>query len=367
MIKYLGSKRTLIPQITDTIQALGGVKSITDLFSGTARVGHGLKGLGYRIHSNDILAYAHTLAHCYVEADRPDVIDDASAAIEVLNALPGKPGFFTETYCIQSRFFQPENGARVDAMRDYIDTMDLTPDVRAVVLVSLMEAADRVDSTTGLQMAYVKQWAPRSFNPIRLRLPSVLAQGQHGKSRATCMDATLAAANTDTDLAYLDPPYNQHSYLGNYHIWETLVRWDAPEVYGTACKRIDCRTRKSPYNTRRTFATTMDELIQAISSPYILVSFSDEGFIPKCEMIRLLAKAGDVHLWTTEYARYVGARIGIHNPSGDKVGTIGKLRNREHLFLCARQPLTNLERRILHAQDGWEFDVHRCIPSEETV
>jgi adenine-specific DNA-methyltransferase len=111
----------------------------------------------------------------------------------------------------------------------------------------------------------------------------------------------------------------------------------------------------------------MDALIQATSSPYLLVSFSDEGFIPRCEMIRLLAKAGDVHIWTTEYARYVGARIGIHNPSGDKVGTIGKLRNREHLFLCARQPLTKLERRILHAQDGWEFDVHRCIPSEETV
>jgi adenine-specific DNA-methyltransferase len=92
VIKYLGSKRTLVPQITDTIQALGAVKSITDLFSGSARVGHGLKGLGYRIHSNDFLAYAHTLAHCYVQTDRPDVIDDASAAIEILNALPGKPG-----------------------------------------------------------------------------------------------------------------------------------------------------------------------------------------------------------------------------------------------------------------------------------
>ena len=138
MIKYLGSKRTLIPQITDTIQALGGVKSITDLFSGTARVGHALKGLGYRVHSNDLLSYAHTLAHCYVEADRPDVIEDASAAIEILNALPGKAGYFTETYCLQSRFVQPENGARVDAMRDYIDQMDLSPDVRAVVLVSLM-------------------------------------------------------------------------------------------------------------------------------------------------------------------------------------------------------------------------------------
>jgi adenine-specific DNA-methyltransferase len=29
----------------------------------------------------------------------------------------------------------------------------------------------------------------------------------------------------------------------------------------------------------------------------------------------------------------VGAKIGIHNPRGEKVGTIGRLRNRELLFV----------------------------------
>ena len=46
---------------------------------------------------------------------------------------------------------------------------------------------------------------------------------------------------------------NQHSYRGNYHIWETLVRWDKPEVYGTACKRVDCRSYQSPFNSKRRF------------------------------------------------------------------------------------------------------------------
>ena len=97
-----------------------------------------------------------------------------------------------------------------------------------------------MDSTTGVQMAYVKQWAPRSFNPLELRAPDLLP----GSGRAVRGDACrLAATLGQFDVAYLDPPYNQHRYFTNYHIWETLVAWDAPDHYGVACKRIDCPRR----------------------------------------------------------------------------------------------------------------------------
>ncbi len=63
----------------------------------------------------------------------------------------------------------------------------------------------------------------------------------------------MVSALTDVDLAYLDPPYNQHRYAGNYHVWETLMAWDAPEHYGVACKRIDLRDKHtaSVFNRRR--------------------------------------------------------------------------------------------------------------------
>ena len=102
---------------------------------------------------------------------------------------------------------------------------------RGVLLTSLLEAADRVDSTCGVQMAYVKQWAPRSFNALELRMPAVLPRVAAGPCRALRMDANAAVRELDdVDVAYLDPPYNQHSYLSNYHVWESLVLWDAPEV-----------------------------------------------------------------------------------------------------------------------------------------
>lgn len=334
MIKYLGSKRTLLPAIVDTVRSLGAdVRSVIDLFSGTSRVGHALKGAGYQVFSNDVTAYAHTLATCYVQADAEDVAEDAQALIAEFNSMPGSPGYFTETFCEKSRFFQPKNGARVDAIREAIEKKSLSPELRAVVLVSLMEAADRVDSTTGLQMAYLKQWAPRAHNDLELRLPAVLPRATHGKGMATQSDAREAATTLHADVAYLDPPYNQHSYLGNYHVWESLVRWDKPEVYGVACKRIDVRERGSDYNSKRNFHAALEATVKAVQTRYLVVSFSNEGFIQREAMESLLSSRGKVTTLEHDFKRYVGAQIGIYNPSGEKVGAVSHLRNKEYLYV----------------------------------
>lgn len=336
MIKYIGSKRILLPAILETVAGVSfgrGVEVVLDLFSGTSRVGHALKRAGYRVIANDHNRYAATLARCYVEADREDVEPDARALISELNRLPGQPGWFTRTYCEEARFFQPKNGARVDAIREVLSRKDLPPDLEAVMLASLMEAADRVDSTCGLQMAFLKDWAPRSHNDLELRFPDVLSRARHGKGEAHQLEALEAATRFSADVAYLDPPYNQHSYLSNYHIWESLILWDKPDVYGRAQKRVDCRARKSPFNSKRKFRAALAELIAAIDAKILLVSFSDEGYIAREEMEAMLSTRGRVEVLSHNYKRYVGAQIGIHSPSGKKVGEVSHLRNTEHLFV----------------------------------
>jgi adenine-specific DNA-methyltransferase len=335
VIKYLGSKRVLLPAILRVVAAVPGARTIVDLFSGTARVGHALKAAGYRVRANDHLAYAHALARCYVEADRDALARDAARLVAELSALPGRAGWFTETFCERARYFQPRNGARIEAIREEIARKGLPPALEAVLLVSLMEAADRVDSTTGVQMAYLKQWAPRAHNDLALRVPALLPRAAVGPGEAHALDAREAAAALDGDVAYLDPPYNQHSYLGNYHVWETLVRWDAPAVYGTACKRVDCRERRSPFNSRRHFREAYAELVAAVRAPVLVASFSDEGFLERAELEALLATRGRVHVLAIDHPRYVGAKIGIYDPSGRKVGTPGRLRNTEYLFAVA--------------------------------
>ena len=338
MIKYIGSKRVLVPLILRLVQRLEPVRSVLDLFSGTSRVGHALKSAGYEVSANDHTAYAFKLAQCYVAADARAVARDAARLIDELNALKGAPGYFTETFCERSRYLQPHNGARVDAIRERIGCMALDPLLEAVLLVSLMEAADRVDSTCGLQMAYLKQWSARSHNPLQLRLPSLLP----GHGHAHQLDACTAAGLGAYDLVYVDPPYNQHRYLGNYHVWESLVRWDKPEVYGTAMKRVDCREYKSDFNSRKRIHGALAAVFAAIDARYVLVSFSNEGYLTRDELLSLLAPRGEVACMEVAYKRYVGAQIGIYNLRGEKVGRVGHLQNRECLFLAGPEAAARL-------------------------
>jgi len=333
VIKYIGSKRVLVPLIVDVMRSLDGVATVVDLFSGTSRVGHALKRAGLRVHANDHNAYAATLARCYVQADAEDVRTQAGRLVSEFNVLPGCAGYFTDTFCVRSRFFQPKNGERVDAIREAIASKGLDPELESVLLVSLMEAADRVDSTTGVQMAYLKQWAPRAFNDLQLRVPDVVPRTPHGKCSASELDAVAAAAQLSADAFYLDPPYNQHKYLGNYHVWESLVRWDKPPVYGTACKRQDCRSRSSDFNSRTGIKDAMREVIGRANCRYLVVSFNNEGYIDRATMEELLRERGHVTVIERDFRRYVGAQIGIHNPQGQRVGTVSHLRNKEYLYL----------------------------------
>jgi adenine-specific DNA-methyltransferase len=327
LIKYLGSKRTLVPRIEQIVRGLP-VTTACDLFAGTTRVSQALRRLGLQVVSNDLASYSEAFGQAYVERSERGRIPEL---LEQLRTAEPRRGYVTKTFCETARYFRPENGQRIDGIRAALDALDLDRVERGTLLTALLEAADRVDSTVGLQMAYLKEWAPRAWQPLELREPP-LCPGLPG--RATRLDANELASGLDgVDLAYLDPPYNQHSYYSNYHAWETIVRGDAPEHYGTACKRVDCRTTKSRYNSRRDAWAALTELIATLPTPWLLVSFSDEGFHDPLELRELLAERGHVGCAEVDSKRYVGAQIGIHNPRGEKVGTVGRLRNREFLFV----------------------------------
>jgi adenine-specific DNA-methyltransferase len=329
VIKYLGSKRALVPAIGALVRALP-VRSAADLFTGTTRVAQELRRSGLRVVANDTAAYAEAFGHAYVVAGAADRARTA-ALLPQLTALPDVDGYVTETFCRRARYFTEANGRRIDAIRAEIDRLDLGPVERGLALTALIEAADRVDSTVGVQMAYLKRWAPRALRPLELRVPDPV-DGPPGEVARGDANA-LAEALADVDCAYLDPPYNQHSYLGNYHVWETLARGDAPAHFGVACKRADVRERRSAYNSRRGAWPALRDLIERLPTPWLVVSFSDEGFHDVRDVRGLLGERGHVGELAVDSPRYVGARIGIHDPSGRRVGEVSHLRNTEHLFV----------------------------------
>jgi len=334
VIKYLGSKRRLVPLLGEMFAA-SGARTALDLFTGTTRVAQEFKRRGGLVTALDSARYSEVFARCYIETDRDAVDFDAlTAAIEHLEGLPGQAGYFTETFCTASRYLRPENGARVDAIRDALATEYRDSPLFPVLLTSLVEAADRVDSTVGVQMAYLKQWAPRAHNPLTLRVPDLLP-GTGTAVRGDAIDVTGSLGSFD--LAYLDPPYNQHRYFTNYHVWETLVAWDAPEHYGIACKRVDARddATKSAFNRKREMPAALRTCIENVDAQLVILSYNDESWIPLDDLLELCAsRGGDVVALAFDSARYVGAQIGIHNPSGVRVGEVSHLRNLEYVLVC---------------------------------
>ena len=345
MIKYLGSKRRLVPVLRQICRAAGASTAV-DLFTGTTRVAQAFKAEGVHVTAADSARYAHVFARTYVEADA-DAIDrqDLQAAIDGLNALDGRPGYVHEMFSRQARYFQPDNAARIDAVRDAIEDRHAGSPLFPLLLTSLIEAADRVDSTTGVQMAYVKQWAPRSYNPLELRVPELLA----GPGCAVRGDAVaLAPLLGHFDLAYLDPPYNQHRYFTNYHVWETLVAWDAPEAYGVARKRVDARdpSTRSEFNSKRTMPAALASVVRSVDCDLLVLSYNDESWLGLDDLEAMCAQPGPrssaaraVATLTFDSARYVGARIGIFDPSGRKVGRVGHLSNQELLVISGEAAL----------------------------
>jgi len=349
VIKYLGSKRRLVPVI-GALAGASGARHALDLFTGTTRVAQELKRRGAHVTAVDLARYSEVFARCYVETDARGVDGVAlDATLATLDALQGRAGYVTETFCHASRFFQPHNGERIDAIRDAIDQDHHDSPLYPVLLTSLLEAADRVDSTTGVQMAFVKQWSARSHQPLRLRAPDLIA----GAGTTLRGDACeLAPRLPSVDFAYLDPPYNQHRYDANYHIWETIVAWDRPEHYGVACKRVELRdpTRRSLFNSRPAMPGALRRVLAAVDAGVVVLSYNDESWIPFDELVEMCAGRGHVEVLAFDSKRYVGAQIGIHNPRGERVGTPGRLRNVEYLVVCGER--SRVERTVAGADSA---------------
>ena len=333
MIKYLGSKRTLVPVLSKLAQASGAQTSL-DLFTGTTRVAQAFKQLGHHVTAADLATYSHVFAKTWIELDASTLnLRELTDAHAHLNSLEGIDGYFTKSFCEDARYFQPKNGQKVDAMRNLIEVEYKDSWLYFPLLTSLILAADRVDSTTGIQMAFLKQWSSRSNSDLVMKDPGLLT----GSGSAVQGDALeIASKLAEVDLAYLDPPYNQHRYFANYHVWETLVRWDAPDSYGVANKRIDVRedTTKSAFNSKKTMASSLANVVADLKCETMILSYNNESWLSREELFSLVEPKGKVQILDFDFKRYVGAQIGVYNKLGKKVGEPGHSRNIEHIVLA---------------------------------
>lgn len=301
-IKYIGSKQKLIPFIIKAIKEIGG-KSVFDGFSGSVRVSQALAINGFRVVSNDISVASKNFALCYLS--NHNNTKELKDAIVHLNNLKGVEGWYTDNYggnnysgsSIQpdgkKRIWQYHNTIKLDAIREEIDRLGFDEKSKSVMLTSLILALDKVDSTLGHQVSYLKDWSPRSFNVMKLELPKLFSNNfQH---EIHCADTLDVCEKVDTDIAYYDPPYGSSNdkmppsrvrYASYYHIWTSICLNDKPALFGAANRRQDSSDEFAASifeeyrkNTNGKFIVidAIEQLLKKTKSPYILLSYSTQG------------------------------------------------------------------------------------------
>lgn len=358
-IRYLGSKAKMLPVIHEVAEALD-VRSICDAFAGSGRVGHSFKAQGYNVESNDFGAAQYAINEALIRTNLEEV-GNVPAFLQVLNALPGKLGWFTKTYCQDARFWRVENGMKVDAIRDEIELWNrekrITNQEYFVLLYSLILALDQCDATMGMHKAYLKSPSSKSrfHTTLELEMPDILPNYGNGKHYVWQDYAENVVHCTRSEMTYIDPPYTVDQYSALYHVWDSLVIWDKPPVYGVARKRIDCKDSesKSPFCSKVKAPAAMRNLIGRCCSRYIVLSYSTDAIIPTEEIKGWLREArGEVIVIEKAHDRYSGYSQGGHANKGPKrrVSKPTAAKNTERLYVAGS--FTDAQRAALLAVKG---------------
>ena len=382
VIKYIGSKRRLVPVLGDLLSRAGAATAV-DLFTGTTRVAQEWKRRGAFVTAVDSARYSAVLAECYIATDAGQV--DRAALGEVishLQALPGTDGYVTETFSRRARYFQEANARRIDAIRDAIEAGWADHPWRPILLTSLLLAADRVDSTTGLQMAYLKEWSPRSYQPLELRVPASprrlrgrrpRRRRRAGRSPARGRPGLPRPAVQPAPLRRQLPRVGDAGGLG---LPRTTTAWRASGWTCGTRRRRRCSTGAG----RR--PTPWPGWSESVRAEVVLISGSDEGWVTVDDLADMAGGRGAVEVLAFDSKRYVGAQIGIHDPTGKRVGQVGRTRNTEYLVvagparavarLCAGYPARRARKAAIASQpvsssraprsvEGWRsFDMARA-------
>jgi adenine-specific DNA-methyltransferase len=239
--------------------------------------------------------------------------------IDRMNTLPGKDGWLTKNYCTGTiKVWQKANCQKADAIRDFIEEAKdvTTAEERDLLVACLILALDKVDNTVGVQQAYLKQWCQRSYKELNLILPPAASQPNHYHHHHMVGNCLLLDY-PQADIAYVDPPYSHHCYATYYHLWDSIVLNDKPEVGLTTNRRIDRvrdtfdETMKSPWNSRKSAAEAFHKLFQRLPVRYILVSYSGDALLPTEELLAICEKHGKLQtVKRIGYGKHIMCKIG---------------------------------------------------------
>lgn len=308
-MNYIGSKYSLLDFIEQVVfdvtdYNLGEPFSFADLFAGTGVVGSTFKKLGCTVTSNDIQYYSYVLNKHYIE--NSSEID--TSLLDYFNQLKGIEGFIYNNYCLGSgsgrNYFTDENGKRCDAIRTELENMYAARKIDVhtyyYYLASLINSIDKFANTASVYGAFLKHIKKSAQKEFKLELLPII----HGTKGAVYNnDINSLIENISGDVLYLDPPYNARQYCTNYHVLETIARYDNPTLNGVTGLR-DYSEQKSEYCSSKQVEKVFEDLISKAKFKYIFLSYNNEGLMSIETIKSIMSKYGKYSQYTKEYRRF---------------------------------------------------------------
>ena len=306
-MNYIGSKYKLSNFIKSEIKKVVGEmkdKVFCDLFAGTGAIGRAFKTESKKVIANDFEYYAYVLNQNYIGNHEKLGYQDL---IEELNRLEDVEGFIFNNYCLGSgskrQYFSDENGKKIDAIRQKIKSWKTENRINEnqyyFLLTSLLENADAVANTASVYGAFLKHLKKSAQKTLTLR--PALFEINDNEHEVFNSEANSLINQISGDVLYLDPPYNARQYGSNYHLLNTLAKYDTFIPNGKTGLRS---YERSKFCQKNEVANAFESLIKNAQFKYIFLSYNNEGLMSENEVKNILQKYGRYDLVTTDYQRF---------------------------------------------------------------
>jgi adenine-specific DNA-methyltransferase len=353
LITYIGNKRSLLHTLEQALRRvrkrLGRDKlRILDGFAGSGVVSRFFKQYADLLVSNDLEHYTKVIANCYLAnrsaIDFDGLRDQHRFVAQAADTLPVRDGFIRRLYAPKRDdaiepsdrvFYTTDNAMRIDSMRHRLDSVP--EEYRVFLLAPLLSEASVHNNTSGVFKGFYKnangvgQFGGNNRDALtrilgKIELPFPIF------SRFECdVDVRQEDANKvvralpELDVAYFDPPYNQHPYGSNYFMLNLIVANQEPSEVSRV-SGIAQGWQRSDYNNRSAAFKALADLVEHTPASHLLISYNSEGFISREQFDLLLRKYGRVEVIETVYNTFRGSR----NLNGRSIHV------KEQLFLVER-------------------------------
>lgn len=334
ILTYLGNKRSLLGDIENVVinikEKLGKKKiDCVDLFSGSGIVARMLKKYSNNLYVNDLEKYSYVVNDCYLTNISYFNEDKYHYYLNYINDTLKhlKPGIITDNYSpadednitIEDRvFYTRENAMIIDTIRNAIDNIETY--YQKFFLAPLLYEASVHCNTSGVFKGFYKSKSTKKGkyggdgeNALerikgKIVLKKPVFSDYECKYKIFQRDSNeLVKELKETDLIYIDPPYNQHPYGSNYFMLNTIVNNKIGDNISKV-SGIPSDWNKSAYNKKKEIYNVFDSLIKDCNSKYVVISYNNEGFLSEEQIHEILHKYGKAERIDIKYPTFRGCR-----------------------------------------------------------